>query len=79
VTHRTAPALPGPRLLSALAQAAFLAVLPGGGQDQARRNAWASRSSDAARSRARREAEAAMAAAQARAGATARRTGAVGR
>jgi len=52
--------LPVPRLLSALAQAAFLAALPDGGQGRARRNAWASRSGDAVRARGRREAETAV-------------------
>ena len=38
----------------------FLTVLPHGGQLSARRNAWASMSSDAAWARGRREADAAM-------------------
>ena len=38
----------------------FLTVLPHGGQRSARRNAWASMSSDAALARSRREADAAM-------------------
>ena len=41
----------------------LLSAWPGGGQQVARRNAWASMSADAARARARREAEAAQAAA----------------
>jgi hypothetical protein len=41
----------------------FLVVLPAGGQQAARRNAWAGMSADSARSRARREADAAMSAA----------------
>jgi hypothetical protein len=44
-----------------------LVVLPHGGQRSARRNAWASMSSDAALARSRREAEVAVAAATARA------------
>ena len=52
--------LPRPRLVTAFWQAAFLAVLPSGGQGAARRNAWAGRSRDAARSRAWREADAAL-------------------
>ena len=51
--------LPPPPHVVAFWQAAFLAVLPSGGQAVARRNAWAGRSRDAARSRAWREAEAA--------------------
>jgi len=47
VTHPNAPAPAVPRSLTTLAQAAFLTVLPGGGQDRARSNAWAARSSDA--------------------------------
>ncbi|MCW2778730.1 MAG: hypothetical protein JWN17_2455 [Frankiales bacterium] len=39
-------------------------VLPAGGQQRARQNAWASMSEGAARARARREADAAMALAQ---------------
>jgi hypothetical protein len=45
----------------------FLAVLPHGGQRSARRNAWASMSTDASRARGRREADAAMERAQLRA------------
>jgi hypothetical protein len=41
-------------------QSLVLAVLPHGGQRSARRNAWASMSSDAVRARGRREADAAM-------------------
>ena len=44
-------------------QAALLFLLPHGGQNLARRNAWASMSVDAARARARREAAAALTAA----------------
>ena len=39
----------------------LLALAPHGGQRVARRNAWASMSTDSARARARREADAAMA------------------
>ena len=46
-----------------IAQDLMLAVLPGGGQRTARRNAWSGMAADAARSRATREAEAAIAAA----------------
>ena len=41
-------------------QSLVMAVVPHGGQRSARRNAWASMSSDAARARARREADLAM-------------------
>ena len=41
-------------------QATLLFLLPHGGQDLARRNAWASMSVDASRARARREAAAAL-------------------
>ena len=41
-------------------QATLLFVLPHGGQNLARRNAWASMSVDATRARARREAAAAL-------------------
>ena len=51
------------RQLLALCQAAFLAVLPDGGQGGARSNAWAGRSREAVRLRAWREAEAAWSAA----------------
>ena len=44
-----------------------LVLLPHGGQRSARRNAWASMSSDAVLARSRREADAAVAAAAARA------------
>jgi hypothetical protein len=44
-------------------QSALLLLLPHGGQNLARRNAWASVSVDAGRARARREAAAAMSAA----------------
>ena len=54
--HPTAPPeLPRPRLLTALAQAAVLAALPDGGQQRARRNAWAGTVGGAARARTRRE------------------------
>jgi hypothetical protein len=43
-----------------------LAVAPQGGQQLARRNAWAAMATDAGRARARREASLAMALAQAR-------------
>ena len=42
------------------AQALVLLALPHGGQQVARRNAWAGMVADSARSRARREAEAAL-------------------
>jgi hypothetical protein len=45
----------------------FLTVMPHGGQRSARRNAWASMSSDASWARGRREADAAMERAQLRA------------
>ncbi len=48
-------------------QSLVLALVPHGGQRSARRNAWASMSSDAVRARARRDAELAMSRAQARA------------
>ena len=60
------PDLPGPGLLRAVAQAALLAVLPGGGQSTARRNAWAGMSAAAVRSREQAEAEAAIERASAR-------------
>ena len=41
-------------------QSALMFVLPHGGQNLARRNAWASMSVDAGRARARREAAAAL-------------------
>lgn len=41
-------------------QSALLLLLPHGGQNLARRNAWASMSVDAGRARARREAAAAL-------------------
>jgi hypothetical protein len=47
-------------------QSTVLFVLPHGGQNLARRNAWASMSVDAARARARREAAVAVARAAAR-------------
>ena len=48
--------------LSSLLQDILLALAPAGGQQTARRNAWAGMSRDAAASRDRREAEAAVAA-----------------
>ncbi|MCU1591753.1 MAG: hypothetical protein JWP11_3009 [Frankiales bacterium] len=50
LVHRTA----------STSQSALLLLLPHGGQNLARRNAWASMSADAGRARARREADAAM-------------------
>jgi hypothetical protein len=50
VTHRA----------TAVSQSALLLLLPHGGQNLARRNAWASMSVDATRARARREAAAAL-------------------
>ena len=44
----------------------FLLALPSGGQQVARRNAWAGMSADSARSRARREADFALASSAAR-------------
>jgi hypothetical protein len=49
----------------------FLLALPAGGQQAARRNAWAGMSADSARSRARREADTALARSIARRGRTA--------
>lgn len=49
------------RRTSSTGQAAFLLLLPNGGQNLARRNAWGSMSVDATRARARREAAQAMA------------------
>ena len=51
------------RTATRLAQSAVLLVLPHGGQQAARRNAWAGMAADSARGRARREADAAMTAA----------------
>ena len=48
-------------------QSLVMAVVPHGGQRSARRNAWASMSSDAVRARARREADLAMSRAESRA------------
>ncbi|MBK5305334.1 MAG: hypothetical protein JJD92_01455 [Frankiaceae bacterium] len=45
---------------TATTQSAFLLALPHGGQNLARRNAWASMAVDAGRARARREAAAAL-------------------
>ncbi len=59
----TAPPLPRPALVLALGQALFLAVVPGGGQRLARRNAWSAMSADVAHGRVRREADAALEAA----------------
>ena len=42
------------------AQTLLMTAMPHGGQRAARRNAWSSMSTDAARARARREADAAM-------------------
>ena len=53
------PSLSIKRNLSTL-ESLFLTVAPHGGQRSARRNAWASMSSDAALARSRREADAAM-------------------
>ena len=48
-------------MISAMSVQSFvLSVIPHGGQRSARRNAWASMSSDAVRARGRREADAAM-------------------
>ena len=61
--------MPVTRLVSRTAangQSALLFLLPHGGQSLARRNAWASMSTDAARARARREAAAAITVAAAR-------------
>jgi hypothetical protein len=49
------------RRTASTSQAAFLLVLPNGGQNLARRNAWGSMSVDATRARARREAALAFA------------------
>ena len=46
---------------ASLTTTVLLTALPHGGQRTARRNAWASTSSDATRARGRREADAAMA------------------
>ena len=48
------------RRTSRTAQQLALLVSPHGGQQAARRNAWASMAADSARARARREADAAM-------------------
>ena len=55
-----APLVPRPSSSLLLAQALLLALLPHGGQDTARRNAWAGMAADAQRNRARREASLAM-------------------
>lgn len=55
-----APPLPRPSTSLLLARVVVLAVLPHGGQQTARRNAWAGMAADAQRSRARRDAAAAM-------------------
>lgn len=57
--------LPSLARSAATAQQLLLQTLPHGGQRGARRNAWASMSSDAAMARARREAAAALAVATA--------------
>ena len=49
------------RRTSSAVQALSLFAVPHGGQRRARRNAWASMSTDAARARGRRDADAAMA------------------
>jgi hypothetical protein len=48
------------RRTSRAVEGLVLLALPHGGQQAARRNAWASMASDSARARARREADAAM-------------------
>jgi hypothetical protein len=48
------------RRTASTAQSLLLLTLPHGGQEAARRNAWASMSADVARARARVEADAAM-------------------
>jgi hypothetical protein len=48
------------RRTSRTAQQLVLLALPHGGQQLARRNAWASMATDSARARARREADAAL-------------------
>jgi hypothetical protein len=60
------PSLSLKRNLATL-ESIVLTVMPHGGQRSARRNAWASMSSDAAWARGRRDAEAAMDRAQLRA------------
>jgi len=49
------------RRTASTGRSAFLLLLPHGGQEGARRNAWAAMSADAALARARRDAAAAMA------------------
>ena len=79
MTASPLPALPAPRLLTAVAQATFLAVLPGGGQDHARRNAGAARRGDVVRARERPDVERAPRRTLARAEAPVGGTGAAGR
>jgi hypothetical protein len=52
--------LPAVTRTATTVQTLFLTALPHGGQRSARRNAWASMSTDATRARARREADDAM-------------------
>jgi hypothetical protein len=52
--------LPAVTRTATTVQTLFLTALPHGGQRSARRNAWASMSTDAARARGRREADVAM-------------------
>ena len=59
------------RRTSRTVEGLVLLALPHGGQQAARRNAWASMAADSARARARREADAAMNRAVAAAGRTA--------
>ncbi|MDP9181427.1 MAG: hypothetical protein M3P04_01460 [Actinomycetota bacterium] len=59
--------IPRPTRTTTSLQNLSLALLPHGGQRSARRNAWASMSSDAVLARSRREADAAVAAAAMRA------------
>jgi hypothetical protein len=58
------------RRTSRTVQQLTLLALPHGGQQAARRNAWASMAADSTRARARREADLAMTLAVARSGAT---------
>ena len=59
------------RRTSRTVEGLVLLALPHGGQQAARRNAWASMAADSARARARREADAAMSRAVTAAGRTA--------
>jgi hypothetical protein len=52
--------------MTVLLKSLLLLALPAGGQQTARRNAWAGMSADSARARARREADAALEASAAR-------------